>query len=196
MSRYQRSASALNAGGRWAGPTGAGWTLYPPQAVLSNTPGGQDWGIILMLVSLAFFILGFFGREVYRQAPPIPLEVRTPAGLVVMTRDGVPVYVRDIARVVDTTEDRRSVLRVNGRPAVRMRVTKQSGGNTVEVARNVRAEMERISRSFDDIAAYQIEVRDLFRYAFVDRHLVVLVYADEPCVVERISKCEVADSGD
>src|SRR5215217_3050248 len=29
------------------GPTGAGWTLYPPQAVLSGTPGGQDWGIIL-----------------------------------------------------------------------------------------------------------------------------------------------------
>src|SRR6478752_5491322 len=27
------------------GPTGAGWTLYPPQAILSNTPGGQDWGI-------------------------------------------------------------------------------------------------------------------------------------------------------
>ena len=31
------------------GPTGAGWTLYPPQAILSGTPGGQDWGIILML---------------------------------------------------------------------------------------------------------------------------------------------------
>ena len=23
------------------GPTGAGWTLYPPQAILSGTPGGQ-----------------------------------------------------------------------------------------------------------------------------------------------------------
>jgi cytochrome c oxidase subunit 1 len=41
------------------GPTGAGWTLYPPQAILSNTPGGQDWGIILMLVSLILFIIGF-----------------------------------------------------------------------------------------------------------------------------------------
>src|SRR6187551_3042338 len=40
------------------GPTGAGWTLYPPQAVLSGTPG-QDWGIILMLVSLILFIIGF-----------------------------------------------------------------------------------------------------------------------------------------
>jgi cytochrome c oxidase subunit 1 len=41
------------------GPTGAGWTLYPPQAILSGTPGGQGWGIVLMLLSLALFIIGF-----------------------------------------------------------------------------------------------------------------------------------------
>ena len=40
------------------GPTGAGWTLYPPQAILSGTPG-SDAGIVLMLVSLALFIVGF-----------------------------------------------------------------------------------------------------------------------------------------
>jgi len=40
------------------GPTGAGWTLYPPQAILQGTPGHQ-WGIILMLASLIIFIIGF-----------------------------------------------------------------------------------------------------------------------------------------
>src|SRR5881398_1141446 len=40
------------------GPTGSGWTLYPPQAILAGTPGA-NWGIILMLISLAFFIIGF-----------------------------------------------------------------------------------------------------------------------------------------
>lgn len=40
------------------GPTGAGWTLYPPQAILSGTPG-RDGGIVLMLVSLIIFIVGF-----------------------------------------------------------------------------------------------------------------------------------------
>jgi cytochrome c oxidase subunit 1 len=40
------------------GPTGAGWTLYPPQAILPGTPG-RDWGIIMMLVSLAVFIVAF-----------------------------------------------------------------------------------------------------------------------------------------
>jgi len=40
------------------GPTGAGWTLYPPQAITSGTPG-QQWGIMLMLISLIIFIIGF-----------------------------------------------------------------------------------------------------------------------------------------
>jgi len=40
------------------GPTGAGWTLYPPQAILPTTPGATG-GIIMMLVSLALFIVGF-----------------------------------------------------------------------------------------------------------------------------------------
>src|SRR6266498_5035001 len=40
------------------GPTGAGWTLYPPQSILAGTPG-QSYGIIFMLASLALFIIGF-----------------------------------------------------------------------------------------------------------------------------------------
>src|SRR5246127_1876526 len=40
------------------GPTGAGWTLYPPQAILPGTPG-VEWGIVLMLASLILFIIGF-----------------------------------------------------------------------------------------------------------------------------------------
>ena len=40
------------------GATGAGWTLYPPQAIMPGTPG-TDLGILLMLASLAVFIIGF-----------------------------------------------------------------------------------------------------------------------------------------
>ncbi|TDJ27657.1 MAG: cytochrome c oxidase subunit I [Gammaproteobacteria bacterium] len=40
------------------GPTGAGWTLYPPQAITSGTPGSGG-GIVVMLVSLALFIVAF-----------------------------------------------------------------------------------------------------------------------------------------
>ncbi len=51
--------------------------------------------------------------------------------LVVMTREGVPVYLRDIADVKDTTEQRRSFMRINGSPGVQLQVQKQSGKNTV-----------------------------------------------------------------
>lgn len=40
------------------GPTGAGWTLYPPQTITAGTPGAE-WGIALMLISLAVFIAAF-----------------------------------------------------------------------------------------------------------------------------------------
>ena len=54
--------------------------------------------------------------------------------LVVLTRAGVPVYLRDIAEVMDTTEERRSFMRINGKPGVQIQIQKQSGKNTVSVA--------------------------------------------------------------
>ena len=65
--------------------------------------------------------------------------------VVVMTREGVPVYLRDIADVRDTTEQRRSFMRINGKPGVQIQVQKQSGKNTVAVAQAVRAEVERVN---------------------------------------------------
>ena len=50
--------------------------------------------------------------------------------LIVFTRGGVPIYLRDVAEVRDTTEDLRSFTRINGKPGIRLRVTKQSGKNT------------------------------------------------------------------
>jgi HAE1 family hydrophobic/amphiphilic exporter-1 len=66
--------------------------------------------------------------------------------LVVMTRQGVPVYLRDIAEVKDTTEQRRSFMRINGSPGVQIQVQKQSGKNTVAVAAAVRREIENVNR--------------------------------------------------
>jgi len=38
------------------GPTGAGWTLYPPQSITAGTPG-SGMGILVMLTSLVIFIV-------------------------------------------------------------------------------------------------------------------------------------------
>lgn len=49
----------------------------------------KSWWILAGSLALAFGILGFFGREVYRQAPPIPERVVTPSGAVVATRASI-----------------------------------------------------------------------------------------------------------
>jgi HAE1 family hydrophobic/amphiphilic exporter-1 len=89
-------------------------------------------------------------------------EIRT---MVVLTREGVPVYMRDIAEVRDATEDRRQITRINGRPGIRMRVTKQSGTNTVQVAAGVRTEIARINR---EVAGMRLQILD-DQSVFIDR---------------------------
>jgi HAE1 family hydrophobic/amphiphilic exporter-1 len=71
--------------------------------------------------------------------------------LVVLTKNGVPVYLRDIADVRDTTEDVRSFQRINGKPGVRMQITKQSGKNTVAIATAVRDEIDRTNREVPSV---------------------------------------------
>ncbi len=78
-------------------------------------------------------------------------------GIVVMTRDGVPVYMRDIADVTDATEDRRSFMRIDGANGIRMQVTKQSGTNTIQIAEGVRKEVARINA---DIQGVKLQVLD------------------------------------
>ena len=82
--------------------------------------------------------------------------------LVVMTRAGVPVYLKDIADVKDSTEDFRSFTRINGKPGVRLRITKQSGQNTVQIADAVRAEAEKINREIPGITLTVLDDSSVF----------------------------------
>jgi HAE1 family hydrophobic/amphiphilic exporter-1 len=104
--------------------------------------------------------------------------------LVVMTRAGVPVYLKDIAAVTDSTEDFRSFTRINGRPGVRLRITKQSGQNTVQIADAVRVEAERINREvpgvtltvLDDSSRFiQRSIHAVQEHALVGGVLVMLI---------------------
>ena len=88
--------------------------------------------------------------------------------LVVMTREGVPVYLRDIAEVKDATEQRRSFMRINGKPGVQLQVQKQSGKNTVEVAHGVKAEVERVNREVPGIQMIVMQDNSLFIERAID----------------------------
>ncbi len=67
----------------------------------------------------------------------VPGDFTDPAqveNVAVKRRGDRPVFVRDIARVIDTWEDRASYARLNGERAVSLSITKRTGANIVEVA--------------------------------------------------------------
>ena len=104
--------------------------------------------------------------------------------LVVMTRQGVPVYLRDIADVKDTTEQRRNFMRINGRPGIQIQVQKQSGKNTVEVAELVHAEVARVNNEVPGLKMTVVQdnsrfisraIHNVQEHAMVGGILVVLI---------------------
>jgi len=60
------------------------------------------------------------------------------ASTVIATRNNNPLYLRDVARVVDDYKEKDRRVRVNGEKAVMVMTMKQSDENTVEVAKSIR----------------------------------------------------------
>ena len=67
--------------------------------------------------------------------------------VIVATRGGQPVRLKDVAQVEAGTEEERSVALVNRRRAVSLDILKVSGANTVDVADAVKAEIARVQRA-------------------------------------------------
>jgi HAE1 family hydrophobic/amphiphilic exporter-1 len=88
--------------------------------------------------------------------------------LVVMTRAGVPVYLKDISDVVDSTEDVKQFLRINGKPGVRMQINKQSGENTVAVADGIRTEVDRINKEVPGVKLTVLDDNSIFIKRAID----------------------------
>ncbi len=68
---------------------------------------------------------------------------------VIEKRSDAPVRLRDVATVTDRWERIRRMVRVNTEPGMMVAVYKQSDVNTVEVARRVHREIERINTDFE-----------------------------------------------
>jgi hydrophobic/amphiphilic exporter-1 (mainly G- bacteria), HAE1 family len=73
------------------------------------------------------------------------------ANAVVRSVDGVPIRVRDVANVSLDYQDLGRYIEVNDLPMIRFGVRKQSGANTVQVASDIRAEVERINSMRTDV---------------------------------------------
>jgi HAE1 family hydrophobic/amphiphilic exporter-1 len=68
------------------------------------------------------------------------------------------VYLRDLANVFDGYKDETSTVYVNGQTAVMMMVQKQSGKNSVQTAKELRARLERIAKEIPQ----DIKITELF----------------------------------
>ncbi len=66
--------------------------------------------------------------------------------VIVATPNGKPVYLSDVAQVVDGIKEQTSLTRVNGKIAVGLNIIKQSGSNTVQVAHEVNKEIQKLQK--------------------------------------------------
>lgn len=68
----------------------------------------------------------------------VPGEFQTPEeiyGLVLTVHNGEPVYLKDVARVVDGFKEESSISRLDGREAVNISVKKRSGENIIDISK-------------------------------------------------------------
>ncbi len=111
------------------------------------------------------------------------------ANIVLGNFNGQTIRIRDVATVRDSVKDMSVDERINGERGIRMFVQKQSGGNTVEVAKLVKEEIAKIQKTlppdihivpiFDSSEFVSNSINNLtetLMYAFIFVVLVVLVF--------------------
>ncbi len=97
--------------------------------------------------------------------------------LVIRTVNGVPLRIRDIARVEDGTKEQRTLARLNGVPTVVLEVRSQIGTNSIEVIDSVKGNLALAERELPPGVRLEI-IRDQSRYIEaalheIDKHLVL-----------------------
>jgi HAE1 family hydrophobic/amphiphilic exporter-1 len=69
-------------------------------------------------------------------------------------RQGKFIYLKDVARIEDTFKEVTSIVRINKNPGIMMMVQKQSGTNTVEVAKRVKERIKELAKALPtDVSA-------------------------------------------
>jgi len=93
--------------------------------------------------------------------------------LVVATRNGSPVRIRDIGRAEDGTKEERSLSRLNGELNVTIDIIRQSGANTVAVIEGVKRNLDAVKSQLPGDLKVQI-IRDQSKYIYLALHEIKL----------------------
>ena len=86
--------------------------------------------------------------EVTLRTPGQFTSIEELAATVVAVRDGAPITLNQVAEILDTHRKVTRIVRINDEPGVRLAIRKQPDTNTVQVARDVLREVERLNRDF------------------------------------------------
>ncbi|NCP09216.1 efflux RND transporter permease subunit [bacterium] len=70
---------------------------------------------------------------------------------VIAVKEGAAIQLKEIATVEDSWQKVKRIVKINGKPGIRLAVLKQSGTNTVEVAKQVLKEIESINSDYPQI---------------------------------------------
>lgn len=87
---------------------------------------------------------------------------------IISTVDGVPIRVGDVAVVTFGYQDINRYVEIDGRPTIRMGLRKQSGANTVAVARDVHEEVRRINLERTDLQLRVISDQSIYINQSID----------------------------
>ena len=105
------------------------------------------------------------------------VDPRSFADLVIETRGGAPIRIRDVGRVEDGTKEVRSLARLDGEPTVILEIRRQSNANTSAVIAGCKAALERTRASLPDDVGLTV-ILDQARYIDaalheIDTHLLL-----------------------
>jgi len=73
-------------------------------------------------------------------------DVKTIRNCIVTVSNGIPVYLKDVARVLDTIKEMRNYARTNKKESVLLAIMKRSGANTVKVINRVHKVLKEIKK--------------------------------------------------
>ncbi len=66
---------------------------------------------------------------------------------VIVIKDGAPIYLKDVAQIIDTHQETRSYCRTNKKDSILLLASKQSGANTSQVVEAIKNEMPKLEKS-------------------------------------------------
>ncbi len=89
--------------------------------------------------------------------------------LVIASRNGSPIRVRDIGWAEDGTKEQRSLSRLNGAPNVTLDIVRQSGANTVAVIEGVKSRIAQVTALLPEDVKLEV-IRDQSRYIYEALH--------------------------